>query len=261
MASIFTQGIGSIFDHYSRAIEGDQSGSYPTLLGIPSVRGFEAVEDVTLTAIAGTGFDVIVTTLSSVPDVLTNYAIRADSPPIFAKVATSSTAVVGSARRLESTAIYQVASRLFYVLPTWSQGSTAPSTGTTFTIHRGFKRAPDTVDLEAESASGFDRFFEWRADSGKRAPWYGNGVQQHETTARLRVRYEKRARRRTVIAAAMENALMLRTVLSRGDMRDGSYVQILDPMPDGPAVAVETEQMLIVEDRFRLVYRVDSTFP
>ncbi|HJW75787.1 MAG TPA: hypothetical protein VJ787_08990 [Thermoleophilia bacterium] len=263
MSTIYDNAVGSILDNYADAIEGGTAyrGAGTAYHGIAGTQSLDELASTTLTEDAGGSATLL--TADDLGDVQGALLARGDTgPPFFVLGAGGTAANLGAARKIaaftasaagppETPATYTVAA-----LPA------ANNAGDTYTVLEGFKRSPDGADLRAggDASEAWDRFFDLRARPGTRDGWYGNGVQQFTTVLDLRLRLRKAARQRNAAAAVFENLLRLRTVLARGDHRDGAYTQVLLISEDAPEIESETDTMLIAVDHYRLIYRVSSTF-
>lgn len=261
--SILQSALSAIFDNCADVIEGGNSyrGSgtaYKGVAGLSSndVEG-EAVS-VTLANQAHATTSLVTTgaTISGYTRDATNanrYA-TADLPPWFALCSSGATGNPGAARKI--TAWGASAITLGVALPA------TPGNGDVFALRHGFKRMRDNVDIEADgqSGDGFDRMFHLTAGAGERLPMYGNQTETYRTSLELRLRFLKRARAHRVVDSAMENLLILRSVLTRPSHRDGTYMQSLTAEGSAPSIVREDATKIVVRDSLTLIYRVNAEY-
>lgn len=265
MSSILTQQLGLILANLADAIEGGNThrGSGTAHPGIPGTQSHDRivneVASVIITEATSTTFTV---DDPSFPSYQADEIARPKTPPLFLLVQSSTglegDANVGSARRI--TAFTTTAPRRFTVTAAFPSAMEA---FTTCVLREGFKRAPDKTDLDDPAGApdgGFDRFFELRALPAGRTDWLGNGVEQWNATLELRLRFEKRGRSQKALDAAIENVGILRSVLRRPSLRDGTYMQLLVPDNAPPERTLDNATMLTLRDRYSMTYRVRSDY-
>lgn len=255
MSTVLEDSLGVILDNVADAIEGGNTyrGSGTAYAGIPGTRSHD--ERVGTTVTADSGATTTAVPAKSADDGLYASLVRVDGPPFF--LLGTSGANDGWARKITS---YNPTSDTLTVGKAFGS---APVENDLFTVLEGFKRAPDNWNLEGagiDATKSWDRYFSVAALPGTRLPWYGNGVQQFETQLEVRLRLLKRNRDRRAKASALENIARFRMVLTRGDHRDGLYMQILEASSQAPDLVVEDADKVIVSDRYRLIYRATSHF-
>jgi hypothetical protein len=257
--TVYDNPIGSILDNYADAIEGGNAyrGSGTAYTGIAGYRSFDPFMGETVTSSGnGTTTTVVSTTLAA-GDALK--LVHETSPPVFllSKTQAALTGNVGAARRITA----HNGTSTFTVAPAFPEATASTDT---FQLREGFKRSPNTIDLEADDSAkaGWDRYFQLSAAAGSRLDYSGNGRYLFETELHLRLRLRKAAARREVLASALENMALLATVLSDGNLRDSDgtgYTQVLSA-PDGtPETLADDDHKVVLLARYRLVYRVTST--
>lgn len=253
MASLYSQAVRGILSNYADVIEGGNSyrggGTYYN--GIPGVDSDDSIfSDVAINAGAGSTSSSIV--WADAANYVPTRMVREAGAPLFVLCSNSATRNQDMARKISTWG----ASSL-------TLGSAFPDTiaeNDDFVLREGFKREPDNLDLGA-SLSGpraWDRHFSLHLSAGKRARWYGNGVEQYDSQLVLRVRFAKTSRARRIRDTALESLLRIRSVITRPTLRD-SFTQFVDGETGEPKVIDDTLEMIVVEDTFRLVYRVVST--
>lgn len=186
---------------------------------------------------------------------------KTDTPPFFLICTTATNAAnLNRARKITG---WNNTSKVFTV----KAFDANITSGDVFVVAQGFKRAPDNFDInssETGTHDGFDRFFVLSALGGRRLDWNGNGFHTLETEMLLRLRILKRGKARSAIASAFENSMILRSAITRGNINATNarpkFVQMVDPMSGQPEIETEDEAKIVLLDRFRLVYRVDSTY-
>jgi len=258
---LYANTIGTIFDNYADAIEGGNSyrgvgDAYKGVAGVgtnnPETRNGND-SPLTATAISGTTKFSVASSYSWDQE----RWVKEETPPWFflGKTATNP-GNVGAARKISA---YNNTTKQF----TFAAFPSALTIADTFYVMEGFKRLPNNIDIEDEGPEmrgGFDRSFQLSAESGGRLAWYGNGYHTYQTTMELRIRFLKYARNRDIIETAIENMMLLRSVLTRGDHRDGVYVRslVLDDKAKVETVKEDREK-IVVKDSYVLTYAVDTT--
>ena len=256
MSSILTHrtAAATILDNYADVIEGGNSyrGSGDSYKGIPGTNFSNLdLRGTTITASSAGS-------TTSIPFASGNYEtdfwVKSDSPRFF--LLSTNSANNGAARRVSN---WNNSAKTFTV----DAFDTAVAQNDTFVPLQGFKRFPDNLDIlsdESTIGSGFDRFFELKLGAGTRIPFFGNGVETYESELVLRLRLQKRSRSRDTIESAMENALLMQSILTRPTHRDGTFTQLLDGMENAPEIETETDKIVVVSDSYSIRYRVFSTF-
>jgi len=258
--------LATVLDNYGDVIEGGNAyrGSGTKYFGVPGFHAHDELEGTAITAAAGGDTDTLIHD-GAISDALAARLVRVDTPAMFVRC-TSQAALagnVGGARRIAS---YTASTNTFELAAAFTDSIAATDV---FTTMVGFKRAPDNIDIErdeGQSELAFDRTFSLDAPAGVRAEWYGNGVQQFETTLTVQLRHMKHARSRRATEHALANIALMRSIITRGDQRDtvanggSAHVQILEATGAAPEVVVDDELKVVVADRYRLVYRLNSTF-
>lgn len=258
MAGIYTQAISAILDNYADVIEGGNSyrGSGTAWSGIAGFQSIDQYAGTTMTE--DTGGSTTAIAQGEVVDTGARLA-RTDGPPMFCHCTTASNSSnLNAARKISAYNSTTGAITLAKALPANN------SAGDVYTIAEGFKRIPDGIDINddaTEIPSGFDRFFHLTALPGKRREWYGNGVETYETTLDIRLRFLKRARARLAAAAAWENLMLIRSILSRPTLRDGTYAQLLDGTSGEPKIETDDQHKIVAVDSLRLIYRINARYP
>lgn len=125
----------------------------------------------------------------------------------------------------------------------------------------GFRRAPDNLDLmDLGATNAHDRFFSLEIMPGARDSWWGNNVEHYRTQMVLSVRFLKKNRARRVGLHALQNMLSLRSAICKPGSRDAdNIVQLVHVEDTQPEPANESSDLLVMTDRFTVVYRIDST--
>jgi hypothetical protein len=256
MSSILTHrsAAATILDNYADVIEGGNSyrGSGDSYQGIPGTNFANLdLRGTTITA-SGAGSTTSIPFASG--DYATDFWVKNDSPRFFLMSTNGNNN--GAARRISN---WDNSGKAFTV----AAFDNAVSENDTFVPLQGFKRFPDNLDIlsdESTIGSGFDRFFELKLGAGTRIPFYGSGVETYESELVLRLRLQKRSRSRDTIESAMENALLMRSILTRPTHRDGTFTQLLNGEEGAPEVETETDKIVVVSDSYNIRYRVFSTF-
>ncbi len=256
--SILTQSLSAILANYADVIEGGNSyrGSGTAYTGIPGTQshlhvvkeidGFAASSGSTTTAVAP----------SSIGTWVNEDFVKTASPPLFLLATAGTARNVGAARKVSA---YAPSTRTFTV----AAFPEAVAAADTLAVREGFKRAPDDWDLNDDDVAAsvaFDRFFQLAALPGRRLAWSGAAREVYETTLELRLRLMKHDRSRKAKDSALENVLFMRSALTRGAHRDGTYTQVLHALDTDPEVLVDDKTKVIVADRYRLTYAVSSSF-
>ncbi len=256
--------VGRIVDHYSDVIEGGSSyAGVSSHIGIPGTHSRERdlLPPLQLGIEAAATVDSETVQPIAALDRWTNdFWVRADAPPFFlaASIAKSPFAPgpnKGLARRVTA---YEESPAAFVV-------DAFPDTirsGDVFEVREGFKRVPNGFDINDDTdgvPSGFDRFFDILLMPGGELDLYGMGKATCRTTLELRLRLVKWSRSIDAKKSALENASIIRNVITRPDMRDSTYVRALLP-GESPQIAVEDKHKVIVSIPLTLIYRINTEF-
>lgn len=256
--SILTQSLSAILSNYADAIEGGNSyrGSGTAYTGIPGTQShLHVVKEIDDFA-ASSGSTTTAVAPSSIGTWTNEDMVKSHTPPLFLLATAGTARNVGAARKVSA---YAPSTRTFTV----AAFPAAVAADDTIALREGFKRAPDDWDLNDDDIAGsvaFDRFFQLSALPGKRLAWSGASRELYETTLEVRLRLMKHERSRKAKDSALENVLFMRSALTRGTHRDGTYTQVLDALDTNPEVIVDDKSKVIVADRYRLVYAVTSSF-
>jgi len=258
--------IGSILDNYADAIEGGNTyrGSGTKYRGIPGTysndSGIRSGDDTPLTATGATANTAFAVASTYSWD--SNRWVKTEGPPMFALCTSATNAQnVGAARRVSA---YDNSTQTFtfsgYV--SWPANM---SVDDVFAMREGFKRLPNNIDIEAddnEFTNGFDRTFKLTAMPGERLDWYGDGYQSFKTTLELRLRFLKYAREWDVVAAALENLSIIRSILTTNkyDLRGDYVVALIADKGNSPEVSKEDKDKVVVLDKYDLIYSYDATY-
>jgi len=252
--------VSDVLDNYADVIEGGNSyaggTSYKGLCSYGSFAlgnsgGHGATEDVAVST-SGTTSTIVVANISLHPDWLAS----TDRPPFFALGYSGNNA--GAARKI--TAI-NTATNTFTVSPVFPY---AVGAGELYYLVEGFKRLPDSFDVRGDDVDSlaFDHYFHMSAGAGRLLPWHGNGTHTFETTLRLSILLAKKPRIRRMSYNALLYSHVFREFLTKGEHRNtdnllGVTVLYLDGY-GSEATIRETENRIIIEDEYRMVYRVSS---
>ena len=138
--------------------------------------------------------------------------------------------------------------------------ASAVSQSNTFSLLQGFRRVPNWEDIDSDAgvADGFDRHFHLAATPGKRAQWAGSGALTYQTELKLRLRIAKRGRIHDWTAATLTNLGILRCALPNTANYDSTYIRALVAGESDPKTVKEDSRKLVVEDTYRLFYRLDA---
>ena len=261
--AVFDNALAFILANYADVIEGGNAhrGSGTAYLGIPGRQHHQPVIDdnaVVQSAVA-LGSTTIVQATTSITTLTNEDVVKSSTPPLFLLFTVvgdlGSPLNVGAARKISA---YDPSTRRFTV----AAFPAAIEFGDFFELRQGFKRAPDKVDIDDVAGApdgSFDRFFSLRALPGELMDWFGDGMQQYRSTMELRLRIEKRGREQKAIASALENLAIIRSIITRGDQRDGTYTQLLKARGEAERV-VDNATMIVLRERYDLIYRTNRTF-
>ena len=186
MASILTQAVGAILDNYADVIEGGNSyNSGTSYKGIPGTQSHDrAIDEVGTVTASGNGTTTTITYANSLADTARYY--RADGPPFFLRC--TSSAGAGSADNADGARKVSNWSATTITTAAWPDGTLS---GDAFVMMEGFKRAPDSFDIESDGPdTGFDRFFHLRLVPGALLPWSGANTKTYRGILELRLRIE-----------------------------------------------------------------------
>jgi hypothetical protein len=252
--------VSDVLDNYADAIEGGNSYAGGTeYKGICSYSSFSlgnaagnTSAEYLLTATGGTTSTIVVANASAYPDWLSS----TDRPPFFALAVNGNNA--GAARRI--TAI-NTTTNTFTVSPVFPYTVAASNS---LYLLEGFKRLPDTFDPRSDEADSlaFERYFHLSCGAGRMLPWHGNGTHTFETTLTLNILLAKKQRVRRMSYNALLFSHIFREFLPKGEHRNsgnllGVTVLYLNPYESEDTIR-ETENRIIIEDTYRMAYRVSS---
>lgn len=248
--SVLQNSLGGIFDHIADVIEGGNSYAAGTAQkGIAGTRTHDPDAD---------GISVVVEAGSSTTSVkwtntwATDRWVKTTAAPWFLLLTSGDARNVGAARKITSWSATAVGVGVAFPV--------APTVADTGVIREGFRRIRNDVDLENENQDGLDRSFHLRALPGKRWQRSGNAIEFYETTLELRLRTLTRARAHEAEASAMENLSIIRSIITRHDARDNTYMQLLGGEEDQAEVVKRDATKIVALDKYRLVYRIDSAY-
>lgn len=262
MAHISTQAIGSILDHYADVIEGGNAyNSGDSYYGIPGRYsrdpGLLSGDDTPLAA-EGAG-DATTVNLASTYSWPQRRWVRDDGAPYFLLCTAGATAAIGEARRITA---WDNSAKNFTV----DAFSAAPGSAGEFIVLEGFRRLPDTIDVNAEataSPGGYDRSFNLALTPLAPRDQYGNGTETWDGILTLTLRLLKHGRLHQWQASAIENVTYLCSVMTLGsnpDHRDGTYVRALLPIAAAPEILHDDETKIVSAAQMPIVYRIERGF-
>lgn len=261
MAHLATSAIGDILDHYADVIEGGNAyASGSSFNGVPGLYsrdpGLLSGDDTPLTATAAGDTTTIVVAGKSW---VSNRWVRADAPPFFLLCTSGAEGSTNKARRITG---WDNATTSFTV----DAFPVAPGDEAVFTVLEGFKRLPNTIDVnagETESPQGYDRRVSLSLLPSERLDWFGNGTETWEGRLRVVLRLLKHARLHDWQASLAENLQILATALPltrEAEHRDATYVRAL-LAPDGePDVVIDDQHKVVAALSFPIIYRVERGF-
>lgn len=261
MAHIATQAIGSILDHYADVIEGGNAyNSGSSYYGIPGRYsrdpGILSGDDTPIAAEGAGNTTTINVTGYSWPE---RRWVRDDGAPFFLLCTAGATNAIGEARRITA---WDNTGKDFTV----DAFSTAPGSAGEFTVLEGFRRLPDTIDINADdslSEGGYDRSFNLALSPVAPRDTYGNGTETWDGFLRLTLRMLKHGRLHQWQASAIENITYLASVMTKGhnpDHRDGTYVRALLSPAETPEVLHDDRSKLVVAIQMPIIYRIQRGF-
>lgn len=260
MAHASSQAVGAILDHYADVIEGGNGWNSGTVYyGIPgrysNTQWIRDGSGDSLTAAAtvdSATLEVAATTYAS------NRWVRANQPSYYV-LCTSATqaANVNKARRITA---WDDPNDQFTV----QAFPAAITDADEFTVLEGFKRIPNTVDINDEEEgqpAGYDRFFDLELHPVRALDWYGSGVQTWEGRLVVVLRLLKHARVHDWRSSFVENLTILGNAIASSqsgqEHRDGTYVRTLEPPLEAPEVRVDDRAKIVAALELRIRYRVE----
>lgn len=259
MTSVHTQQLSAVLDSYSDVIEGGNTyrGSGTAFRGIPGTHSHHDLDGTVVPAGAGSNATGIVIAGIADADALALEAVleREDSPPWFLVSLAGTNA--GAARKVSS---YTLATNTIVV----ADFPQTPAEADTFEIVEGFKRTPDRFPLagvHADATKGaFDRYFHLEMLPGRQLDFSGDGRAQYEGTLRVRMRFIKKGRDKTIIDSALDNIGRLRPILVLPQHRDGVYTDRLSAEANEPEPEEDGPHHITVKDDYRITYRMRADF-
>jgi len=259
-----TEAPAAIMNHYADVIEGGNVyNSGTSYAGVPGSRSNDPrlrVEgEGTITADgAGTTSYIADSTRDWPSDYWgpTDGSVVAHSRFFTVCTAATNAANVGAARRIES---WDNTNKRLTASTVWPA---ATSSGDTFTVLQGFRRAPNGIDIEDEegSGTGYDRLFRLDMLPGEPTEFYGKGMRSYRTTVNLRLRLLKYNRDRDIRDSVFENLRILRDALVDQTHIESSYVRALVPEDGDEEVLVDDKHKVVGRLGLRLYYRINTTF-
>jgi hypothetical protein len=257
MAHVSSQAIGYILDNYADVIEGGTTwrGSGTSYAGIPGTQSNDSFlrDYTTITATAAGSTTAIV---ASAVDAASERWERGNTAGFFLRCDTGADGSTDYARRITA---WNNTTKTFTV----DAFPVAPGDAATFTPLQGFKRLPNGIDIEASGTamqSGFDRYFDLSLISTAQRDMNGGGYETHDGELVVRVRFLKYSQLHKIRESAAENMAILRSVIQRGDHRDGTYVRAIRPPESAPEVVTDDAEKLVLAQRFPITYRIVRTF-
>lgn len=255
--ALLEQSLSEIRDNYADVIEGGNAyASSTNYKGIAGTQSHDELAGESITADSGASK----TTFTQNDLAATRNMVRTDTAPLYLICATATNAAnVGAARKVTGFS----SSAQITVSPGFPENVT---TGDTFTVRQGFKRASERVDLEGEEQdeirNKYDRVFQIRIGSGIALPWYGNSIETYIAPFTVRLLITKRAKHDKALDSAMENMQLIRSIIGRGEHRDSTskFTQLLDVESGGPDVEIDDTSKVIIADTMSITYRTDSAF-
>lgn len=261
MAHISTESVGDILDNYADAIEGGNSyrGSGTSYGGIPGLEsnddGLRNGSDGSITASANGTTTTIVYGSGTWA---TSRWVKSETPSFYA-VCTSAANEdnEGAARKITN----------------WALGTTtfttiafpsATTSGDVFTVLQGFKRLPNTVDIENEETevgSGWDRFFRLDMLPGEPTEFYGSGVRNYSSVMNVRLRLLKYGRDRDARDSVLANLRILRDGIVDSSHTGGStLIRAAIPENGTEDILTDDANKVVGQIGVRVYYRVSTTF-
>ena len=260
MATVLNQPISYILRNYADVIEGGNSyrGDGTAYRGVPGTYpyddGLRSGSDTPLTVV---GSSVSTTTFDVASGAWPLTRWVPESGPGFWALCNTAGSNFGQARKITG---WDPSTLIFTVAPAFSA---APSASDSMVILQGFKRAPNTIDIESEDVgaeSGYDRHFHLFAIAGEDEDRSGRGVRTKRTELNLRLRFLKHSREHDVAASAFENLAMITAAIESShspDHRDGTYTRAL--WAEGTAEeTVNDKSRVVVLQKFTLIYQFNA---
>ena len=254
--TVYDAAVDAILDNYADAIEGGNAyrGSGTVYNG---VAGYSSPDELAGDTVTATGNGTTTTVVSTTIDATSaaEKLVRERTPPMFLKCLTqvALTGNVGYARKI--TAFNGVST--YTVAPGFAN---ATASGDTFELLEGFKRAPASQDIMG-SGAGFDRFFELALLPGSLVDMLGSGRKRYRGELELSVRFEKRGNQRAAKNRALASMQWIRSVIDRGELRDGTYVDGIIMQEAAPTLLqVDDQTKYIAVDRYPIEYRLTATY-
>lgn len=262
MTHISSQGIGSILDHVSDVIEGGTvyGGGRENYTGIPGrgswSPGLVSGDDTPLDA-DGAGDDTTINVASTYSWPESRW-VKEHSPPFFLLCTAGETLAVGKARRITAwdNTTKNFSTDAFPV---------APGAGASFDVLEGFRRVPDTIDINADtnSSGGYDRHFAVSLDSGVPIDWYGDGTRTYRGSIDITLRLLKYKRHHAWKASVAENLVILAQGLTQTgeiDHRNDRYIRAILQPDEEPEIIIDDEIKIVATLALPLIYRVQRGF-
>lgn len=250
------QEVGDILKNYADVIEGGNSyrGSGTAYAGIP---GTDSVHDELPLEITSTDDGTTTTVIDDTRTwVDSDRWSRADLAPFFLVCSSASDARnVGVGRKISS---WTLSTTTFAT----AAFTAATSSGDVFDLREGFTRIRDGIDIEGDEAEnvpdGFDRNFQLDFEPGEPDEVWGQGTERFRGELILRVRFSKRHAIHTSRQRVFSNVMRLHTLIPKPGHLDGTYARALFT-ESAPEIIVEDSKKIVVEDRFTMIYRLNTT--
>ncbi len=261
MATVLNQAMSAIMRNYADVIEGGNSyrGSGTVYRGIPGTYpyddGVRNGDDTPLTVADG-DFNSTTTFEATAGSWATSRWVPESGPGFWAFCNTAG----DNYQQARKVTGYQDSSTVFTVAPAFS-GS--PSAADSMVMLQGFKRIPNTVDIEAEEVGvdgGYDRHFHLFALPGVDEDRSGRGVRSKRTELNLRLRLLKHSRVHDVVASAFENLAILTAAIESShspDHRDGTYTTALWAEEAAEEVVNDNIKVVVLQ-KFVLIYQFNA---
>jgi hypothetical protein len=260
MATILNQAVGDIIENYADVIEGGNSyrGSGTVYRGIPG----NYPNDSNLRDGTDTPLTVVGTTVSTTTFDVTGHSweqarwVKTQSPGFWALCNTAGSNF-GQARKITG---YNNTTKVFTVAPAFSA---APSANDSMVILQGFKRIPNSIDIEDDHVKlvdGYDRRFHLKMGPGKPTAYSGTGARTYRTELQLRLRLTKKDRVHDTEASLLDNLAALSSPIETGanpDHRDGTYTRAIW-VEEEPETLKDDQYKIVVSQKFVLVYRIST---
>jgi hypothetical protein len=272
MSSAISQTIAAIIDNYADAIQGGNTnrGSGTVYLGIPGHyshdEGLESGADTPLTVVENTALSP--TTF----DVAPSYSwptlrwVKDETPRFWAHCTTVSSPNYDQARQISNYNNSHLATDGKTRAPLFTVASPfthVPVAGEVYEILHGFQHIAHGVEVEKDYPTvqgGYDRFFSISVDQGKILEYYGAGVQTYTGMLRVKLRILKYGKSHDAEKSVLENLAIIRSILTRGELRDGAYVRALLPTDGKVETLKEDGEKIVAVDSYPIVYRVGTTY-